>query len=79
MLILHPRIGGPAAAAVLSNTLLGLLGFSATCLTVRLAVVPLGTAAGLAFALAVSIGCNLGFWRLRRGKPRAVAKPSSPP
>jgi len=66
MLILHHRIGGPAAAAVLANTLLGLVGFSATCLTGRLAVVPLGPAAGLALALAVSIGCNLGFWWLRR-------------
>ena len=44
-LILHPRIGGPAAGAVLSNTMLGLVGFSCTCLTVRLLVVPLGTAA----------------------------------
>ncbi len=31
ILILHPRIGGPATAAVLSNTLLGLAGFSLCC------------------------------------------------
>jgi hypothetical protein len=68
-LILHPRIGGPAAGAVLSNTMLGLVGFACTCLTARLAVEPLGSAAGLSLALAVSIGCNLAFWRLRRGKP----------
>jgi len=79
MLILHPRIGGPATAAVLSNSMLGLVGFSLTCLTARLLVVPLGTAAGLALALAVSIGCNLAFWRLRRGKPLPAATPSSPP
>ncbi len=78
-LILHPRIGGPAAGAVLSNTMLGLVGFSCTCLTARLLVEPLGTAAGLAIALAVSVGCNLAFWRLRRGKPIPVAKPASPP
>ena len=47
MLILHPRIGGPATGAVLSNSMLGLVGFSLTCLTARLVVVPLGTAAGL--------------------------------
>jgi hypothetical protein len=69
MLILHPRIGGPAAGAVLSNTMLGLVGFSWTCLTARLLVVPLGTAAGLSLALAVSVGCNLAFWWLRRAKP----------
>jgi hypothetical protein len=68
-LILHPRIGGPAAGAVLSNTMLGLVGFSCTCLTARLLVVPLGAAAGLSIALVVSIGCNLAFWWLRRGKP----------
>jgi hypothetical protein len=70
MLILHPRIGGPAAGAVLSNSMLGLVGFSCTCLTARLLVEPLGTAAGLAIALVVSIGCNLAFWWLRRAKPQ---------
>ena len=68
MLILHPRIGGPATAAVEANSLLGLVGFALTCLTARLAVEPLGTAAGLSLALAVSIGCNLLFWRLRRAR-----------
>jgi hypothetical protein len=68
MLILHPRIGGPATAAVLSNSMLGLVGFSCSCLTARLAVVPLGTAAGLSLALAVSIVCNLAFWWVRRSK-----------
>jgi hypothetical protein len=79
MLILHPRIGGPATAAVLANTMLGLVGFSLTCLTARLAVVPLGTAVGLALALAVSIGCNLAFWWLRRVKPAGASATSSPP
>jgi len=70
-LILHPRIGGPAAGAVMSNTMLGLVGFSCTCLTVRLLAVPLGKAAALSIALAVSVGCNLAFWWLRRAKPLA--------
>ncbi len=68
-LILHPRIGGPAAGAVMSNTMLGLVGFLCTCLTVRMLVVPLGAAAGLALGLAVSISCNLAFWWWRRTKP----------
>lgn len=66
ILILHPRIGGPATAAVLANTLLGLAGFSLCCLTAHLLVEPLGSAAGLVIALMVSIGCNLLFWAIRR-------------
>ena len=73
MLILHPRIGGPATAAVLSNSMLGLVGFSCSCLTARLAVPVLGTAAGLSLALAVSISCNLAFWWIRRHKPLPAA------
>jgi hypothetical protein len=80
MIILHPRIGGRATAAVFANSMLGLVGFSLSCLTARLAVVPLGKAAGLALAAAVSIGCNLVFWWARRGKriPAAVTPSSSP-
>ncbi len=73
-LILHPRIGGPPAGAVMSNTMLGLVGFGFSLLAARLLVVPLGTAAGLAIALAVSVGCNLAFWWLRRAKPRSIAR-----
>jgi hypothetical protein len=76
ILILHPRIGGPATAAVLSNTLLGLLGFSLCCLTAHLLVERIGTAAGLLSALAVSIGCNLLFWAVRRRSALATASRS---
>jgi hypothetical protein len=33
----------------------------------------LGTAAGLLLALAVSVGCNLAFWWIRRHKPLPAA------
>ncbi|HLH93325.1 MAG TPA: hypothetical protein VKX28_33280 [Xanthobacteraceae bacterium] len=79
MIILHPRIGGRATAAVFANSMLGLVGFSLSCLAARLAVVPLGKAAGLALALAVSIGCNLIFWWARRGRRIAAPIPSSSP
>ncbi len=65
-LILHPRIGGPATAAVLANSLLGMAGFSATCLFAHLTVERIGVAPGLTLALAVSVGCNLAFWAMRR-------------
>ena len=70
--ILHPRIGGPATAAVLANVPLGLAGFALSCLTAHLLVERVGAAAGLAIALAVSIGCNLLFWAIRR-QPTAKA------
>lgn len=66
ILILHPRIGGPATAAVLANTLLGLAGFSLCCLTAHLLAEPFGSAVALAAALLVSVACNLLFWRIRR-------------
>jgi len=43
MLIFHPRVGGPATAALIANTMWGLVGFSACLFTVHLATVPLGT------------------------------------
>lgn len=67
MLILHPRAGGPATAAVIAHTLVGLVGFTLACLTARLLVVPIGVPLGLTAALAVSIGVNLTIWSVRRG------------
>ena len=75
MLIFHPRAGGPATAALIANTMWGLVGFSACLFTVHLATVPLGTPAGLVLALAVSIGWNLIVWALRRRGASACAVP----
>jgi hypothetical protein len=66
MLILQPRIGGRATAAVLANTIPGLGGFAFCLLALHLAAVPLGSAAALLLALAVSIGANLSIWAARR-------------
>jgi hypothetical protein len=66
MLIFQPRVGGPATAALIANTMWGLVGFSACLFTVHLAVVPLGTWAGLALSLAVSVIWNLVLYGLRR-------------
>jgi hypothetical protein len=66
MLILHPRIGGKASAAVLANTLPGLGGFSLCLLALHLAAIPLGTVLALILALAVSIGANLSIWAARQ-------------
>jgi hypothetical protein len=65
-LILQPRIGGPASASVMADTIHGLLGFSLCCLTARLLVPVLGAAVGLSLALVVSVGANLAILTVRR-------------
>jgi hypothetical protein len=59
IIILHQRVGGPAAAAVLANTILGLVGFGCALATLHLTAVPLGLALALPLALAVSVGWSL--------------------
>ncbi|MGO8908970.1 MAG: hypothetical protein ACLQDM_06545 [Bradyrhizobium sp.] len=68
MLILHPRIGGPATAAVVANSGWGLLGFGVAIAVLHLAVLQFGSAIGLCLALATCIGWNLGLWWLGRRK-----------
>jgi hypothetical protein len=72
MLIFQPRVGGPAAAALIANTMWGLVGFSACLFTVHLAVMPLGTWGGLLLALAVSVAWNLVLYAI--GRHRAALK-----
>jgi hypothetical protein len=66
MAILHLRMGGPAAAAVLANSMLGLLGFAMFCLTLHLVAATAGAAVGLVVGVLVNAGCNLVFWAVRR-------------
>ena len=80
MLILQPRIGGPATAAVIANGLWGLIGFGVAVMVLRLAARSFGAAAALSLALATSIGWNLGLWALGRYRVAraAASRPSSP-
>jgi hypothetical protein len=66
ILILHNRVGGKAAAAVLANVPLGLIGFGFACIVLHFAAEPLGVAAGLSLALAASIGWGLAVLTARR-------------
>jgi hypothetical protein len=59
ILILHNRVGGQPTAAVLANAVLGLAGFGIACITLHYTAEPFGKWAGLALALAVSIGWSL--------------------
>jgi hypothetical protein len=71
MLILHPRVGGPATAAVIANGGWGLMGFSLGIAVLHLAALQFGSAIGLSLALATCIGWNLGLWWIGR---RRVAR-----
>jgi hypothetical protein len=67
MLILHPRIGGVATAAIIANAMWGLVGFALAILTLHLAAVPFGAPLALACALAVSVAVNITIFLVRRG------------
>jgi hypothetical protein len=70
ILILHPRVGARATAAVIANTISGLPGFAIGLGALHLAAVPLGVWPALAIMLAICIGWNLMVWLLRqRGIP----------
>ena len=73
MLILHHRIGGPAAAAVLASGILGLFGFGLAVLTLQVLAIPLGNWSALALGLAVSVAWNLMLFFTRR---RKTARPA---
>jgi hypothetical protein len=62
MLILHPRIGGPATAAVLANSGWGLMGLGIAIAVLHVAALQFGSAVGLSLALMVCVGWNLGLW-----------------
>jgi hypothetical protein len=62
MLILHPRIGGHATAAVIANGGFGLIGFALAIAVLHVAALRLGSAAGLTLALLTAISWNLGLW-----------------
>jgi hypothetical protein len=76
MLILAPRIGGPATAAVLANGQWGLIGFAIAIAVLHLSAVPLGRAAALSLALATCVAWNFGLWLWDRA--RLASRPSPP-
>jgi hypothetical protein len=62
MLILHPRIGGPATAAVIANGGWGLIGFGIAVAVLHVAALQFGSAIALSLALATCVSWNLGLW-----------------
>jgi len=76
VLILMPRIGGPATAALLANSQWGLIGFALAIIVIHLETPSLGRAAALSLALATSLMWNLGLWFYGRRKRHPPLKPS---
>jgi len=66
VLILQPRIGGPATAALIGNGALGLLGVGLGLAALYAAAVPLGSGLALLIGLMVSAGWNAGLLGLAR-------------
>ncbi len=66
MLIFQPRIGGPATAALLANTMWGLAGFSTALVVLHLAAIKFGTWPAYALSLAASVVWNFAVWSVRR-------------
>lgn len=66
VLILHPRVGGRATAAVIANTISGLVGFAFALAALHFTAVPLGVWTAFALTLAISIGWNLMVLALRQ-------------
>jgi hypothetical protein len=66
MLIFQPRVGGPASAALIANTIWGLAGFSTALVVLHVAAVPLGVWPAYVLSLATSMAWNFTVWSLRR-------------
>jgi hypothetical protein len=66
ILILQPRIGGRASAAVIANGLWSLCGISCGLAALHLTIVPFGATPALAAALAIPVAWNLAVWVAHR-------------
>jgi hypothetical protein len=68
--ILHPRIGGPAAASVAGHVQAPLIGLGLSLLAVHYLAEPLGVWWSYAVGLSIGIGWNALLWGLRNWRRR---------
>ena len=69
-IILHPRIGGPAAASVAAHVQAPLIGLGLSLLVVHLLAEPIGVWWSYAMGLCVGLGWNALLWGLRNWRQR---------
>jgi hypothetical protein len=62
MLLLHPRVGGPATAAVVANSGWGLLGFGLAIAVLHMAALRYGSALALTLAMMTGVSWNIVLW-----------------
>lgn len=70
IVIVRPRIGGPASSVMAANALRAMLGFGVMLLVLHLAVRPMGAPVALAAALLVSALWSSGLLLVGRGRRR---------
>lgn len=66
VIFVHPRIGGPATAAVIGSGLLGLMGFGVALAATHVLAGPLGKWSALGIGLAACVAWNLALVRFNR-------------
>jgi hypothetical protein len=71
MILMHARMGGRAAAAVIANSLPGLGALLTFLLAINLAAVPLGVLAALLLGFVISIAWNVMLY-VARPRPAAI-------
>jgi hypothetical protein len=69
IVILHPRVGGPAAASVLAHAQIPLIGLGLGFLAVHYLVEPIGVWWAFVAGLSVCIGWNGLLWLVRKHLP----------
>lgn len=67
ILVLHPRIGGPATAVLLAHSIGGMIGMTIGFVVVHLTIVRIGTVPALLIGLSISVAWNLMLIFARHG------------
>jgi hypothetical protein len=75
-LIFHPRVGGPATAALIANSVPASIGFAAALALLHMTALPLGTTRALCLALTACATWNLALWAIRRRGSASNAAPA---
>ena len=70
VVILHPRVGGPAAASVLAHAQVPLIGLALGFLSVHYLAEPIGVWWAYAVGLSIGIGWNALLWLAQRARAR---------